>query len=308
MGEGISAIPKRSRTLVKIERPHRLSLLALPLLAAAPVALHAVTSAWLAPQTPVELRLKNTLSSADAKLNDRVEFEVTEDVKVGDIVAIPAGSLAWGVVSEASPRGRLLKSGRLSISIRAVCLASGERAPLRGDPSGRPRRESHEADEPSSNILALPALPVLLFAYGKDITIPEGRTATAFIAQGVNLDASRLENRGPNTTCDRDTSLPVTSAEGLEILSSVSIRSTPPGAEVTVDGRYAGNAPSTLKLPAGDHVLTVTAAGHKTWERRVRLTPGGDTNIVALLDPRQPLIRTATAPPATATVTESKQQ
>jgi hypothetical protein len=115
---------------------HRLTLLVAPLLAVTPIALRGVTSAWLAPQTPVELRLKNTLSSADAKVNDRVEFEVTEDVKVGDIVAIPAGSLAWGIVSEASPRGRLLKSGRLSISVRAVCLASGERAPLRGDPGG----------------------------------------------------------------------------------------------------------------------------------------------------------------------------
>jgi hypothetical protein len=171
---------------------------------------------------------------------------------------------------------------------------------LRGSPGGQPPRESRERDEardePSSNILALPALPVLLFVYGKDITIPEGRTATAFIGQGINLDASRVENRGPNTTCDRDSSLPVSSAEGLEILSSVSIRSVPAGAEVTVDGRYLGNAPSTLKLPAGDHVLTITAAGHKTWERRIHLTPGGDTNIAALLEPR-PALRPAASPP-----------
>jgi hypothetical protein len=282
----------------------------LPWLALMPASLHAVTSAWLAPQTPVELRLKRTISSADARVNDRVDFEVTEDVKAGEIVAIPAGSLAWGIVSEASPRGRLLKSGRLSISVRAVCLASGERAPLRGSPAGQPPRESRERedarDEPSNNILALPALPVLLFVYGKDITIPEGRTATAFIGQGINLDASRVENRGPNTTCDRDSSLPVSSAEGLEILSSVSIRSVPAGAEVTVDGRYLGNSPSTLKLPAGDHVLTITAAGHKTWERRIHLTPGGDTNIAALLEPR-PALRPATASPPTAPGSDDKQ-
>jgi hypothetical protein len=292
---------------VKIERMSRAKLLVLPCLALAPASLQGVTSAWLAPNTPVELRLKQTISSASARINDRVDFEVVEDVKAGDIVAIPAGSLAWGIVSEASPRGRLLKSGRLSISVRAVCLASGERAPLRGDPGERPRREAPEPDEPSNNVLALPAIPVLLFAYGKDITLPEGRTATAFIGQGINLDASRVENRGPNTTCDRDSSLPVTSAEGLEILSSVSIRSTPPGAEVTVDGRYLGNAPSTVRLPAGDHVLTITAAGHKTWERRIHLTPGGDTNIAAALEPRPPLLRSPTAPPPTATVVDPKQ-
>ena len=122
-----------------IESMHRLNLFILPWLALTPGALNAVTSAWLAPQTPVELRLKQTISSADARVNDRVEFEVTEDVKVGEIVAIHAGSLAWGIVSEASPRSRLMKSGRLSVSIRAVCLATGERAPLVGTPSGQPR-------------------------------------------------------------------------------------------------------------------------------------------------------------------------
>lgn len=286
---------------MKIERIHRLTLLMLPWLAFSPASLHAVTSAWLAPQTPVELRLKQTISSADARVNDRVEFEVTDAVKVGDLVVIPAGSLAWGIVSEASPRSRLMKSGRLAVSIRAVCLATGERAPLVGSPSGQRTRETRERgeerDDPANNILALPALPVLLFVYGKDITMQEGRTATAFIAQGISLDASRVENGGPNTTCDRDAAAPATSADGLEILSSVSIRSVPPGAEVTVDGRYLGNAPSTLRLPAGDHVLTVTAAGHKTWERRIHLTPGGDTNIAATLEPRPALVRPSAPPP-----------
>ncbi len=287
---------------MRLKSMHRLILFLFPWLALAPASLHAIKSAWLAPQTPVELRLKQTVSSADARVNDRVEFEVTEDVKAGEVVVIPAGSLAWGIVSEASPRSRLMKSGRLSVSIRAVCLATGERAPLVGSPSGQPRREVRERGEvredPSNNILALPALPVLLFVYGKDITLQEGKTATAFIAQGISLDATRVENSGPNTTCDRDTTAPVTSADGMEILSSVSIRSVPPGAEVTVDGRYLGNAPSTLKLPAGDHVLTVTAAGHKTWERRIHLTPGGDTNIAATLEPRPALVRPSPQPPA----------
>jgi hypothetical protein len=92
----------------------------------------------------------------------------------------------------------------------------------------------------------------------------------------------------------------------MEILSSVSIRSVPAGAEVTVDGRYLGDAPSTLRLPAGDHVLTVTAAGHKTWERRVHLTPGGDTNIAATLEPRPALVRPPALPPI-ATEPDTKQ-
>ena len=38
--------------------------------------------------TPVKLRLGRTISSADAKAGDEVDFEVLEDVKVNDTVVI----------------------------------------------------------------------------------------------------------------------------------------------------------------------------------------------------------------------------
>src|SRR5258708_37784923 len=46
--------------------------------------------------TPIKLRLTRTLSSADAKTNDKIDFEVLEDVKVKDIVVVPRGGIAWG--------------------------------------------------------------------------------------------------------------------------------------------------------------------------------------------------------------------
>src|SRR5215472_16153708 len=42
--------------------------------------------------TPLKLRLQRTISSADAQVDDRVDFDVLEEVKVGDLVAIPKGS------------------------------------------------------------------------------------------------------------------------------------------------------------------------------------------------------------------------
>src|ERR1039457_159195 len=46
--------------------------------------------------TPVKIRLKQDLSSADAKEGDNIDFEVVEEVKVGDVVVIPKGSPAVG--------------------------------------------------------------------------------------------------------------------------------------------------------------------------------------------------------------------
>ena len=39
--------------------------------------------------TPVQLRITQRLSTATAKLGDRVEFEVVQDVRVSDFVVIP---------------------------------------------------------------------------------------------------------------------------------------------------------------------------------------------------------------------------
>lgn len=253
-----------------------------------PVLDRAAVPTYLPKDSKVELRLKQSLSSAASRTNDRVEFEVTEDVKAGDVIPIPAGSLAWGIVVEAAPRSRLMKAGKLSIDIQGVCLATGEKAILRGSPSSREGMTAREPDEgPSTNVLALPALPVLLFVYGKDVSIPEGRTVTAYTSQRITLEPSRFANPAPNTTCDRD---PVSAAASAsDSLSTILIRSTPTDAELSVDGRYLGNAPSTVRLAPGDHLITASAPGRKTWERTVHVTSGSEINITAVLEERPPI-------------------
>src|SRR6185295_10205752 len=48
----------------------------------------------LAEDTPVRIRLARTMSSQDARVDDRVDFEVLEDVKVGEVVVIERGATA----------------------------------------------------------------------------------------------------------------------------------------------------------------------------------------------------------------------
>jgi hypothetical protein len=54
--------------------------------------------------TPVKLRLNRTISSADAHVNDTVDFDVLEEIKVHDEIVVPRGSMAWGTVTEAEPK------------------------------------------------------------------------------------------------------------------------------------------------------------------------------------------------------------
>jgi hypothetical protein len=73
--------------------------------------------------TPVKLRLGRNMSSADAHEGDSVDFEVLEDVAANGMVVIPTGSVAIGTVTEARPKRRMGRAGKLEIVLDYVRLA-----------------------------------------------------------------------------------------------------------------------------------------------------------------------------------------
>jgi S1-C subfamily serine protease len=64
------------------------------------------------------------------------------------------------------------------------------------------------------------------------------------------------------------------------------ISSTTPDAEVYIDGKFVGNAPSSIPLPAGDHMIEVKAAKFADWKRTVSVADGSDLNVKAALQPQ----------------------
>jgi len=63
---------------------------------------------------------------------------------------------------------------------------------------------------------------------------------------------------------------------------SVTITSSP-DADVSVDGAFVGNAPATLKLPAGKHTIVVSQKGFASFMREITVLPDGDTKLNATL-------------------------
>jgi PEGA domain len=55
--------------------------------------------------------------------------------------------------------------------------------------------------------------------------------------------------------------------------AKVHITSSPTGGEIYVDGKFFGNAPSDITLPAGEHLVKITIGG-KEWSRTIEITPG----------------------------------
>ena len=66
-------------------------------------------------------------------------------------------------------------------------------------------------------------------------------------------------------------------------MTKLSIASTPAGADIEVDGGFVGNTPSTIEVALGDHTITVSKSGFKSWERKLKVT-GGSVNLTAELE------------------------
>ena len=77
---------------------------------------------------------------------------------------------------------------------------------------------------------------------------------------------------------------PAATRREAEDLTTVVLKSTPAGADLTVDGKYMGSTPSTVRLAAGDHVIVVGKSGFKPWQRTIAVNPGGIVNVDATLE------------------------
>ena len=66
-------------------------------------------------------------------------------------------------------------------------------------------------------------------------------------------------------------------------LTTVSISSVPASADIEVDGKFVGKTPSSLTLPAGEHIVKIVKKGFKPWERKLTVS-GGTANVSAELE------------------------
>ena len=66
--------------------------------------------------------------------------------------------------------------------------------------------------------------------------------------------------------------------------ATVTVKSTPPGADINVDGKFVGSTPSTIPLPPGDHMISVEKEGLRPWQRQMTVNAGANINIDATLE------------------------
>jgi len=78
----------------------------------------------------VRVALKQTLASNTSKAGDVFRVQVSRDVRVDGVVAIPRGSEIVGVVTDAAPLPRLGGQARLALKLTDLVLPSGSTLPI----------------------------------------------------------------------------------------------------------------------------------------------------------------------------------
>lgn len=128
--------------------------------------------------TIVKMKNLEALNSKTAQEGDTVHFAVSEDVVVGDVVAIPRGMEAEGTITNARKSGMFGKDGKIEITYHTVRAADNTPVPLI---IGEKTKEEYKrtagavgASAAGAIILGPVGLVGGLFVHGNDVDIPVG--------------------------------------------------------------------------------------------------------------------------------------
>lgn len=97
----------------------------------------------------------------------------------------------------------------------------------------------------------------------------------------VATEASPSLNSAPSLTSSASSTSPTSSSAGFGVLT---ITSDPDAAEVYVDGKFHGNTPATLKLPAGSHTVVLKSPGFSDYTRTLDLPASSKLTLKAILE------------------------
>jgi hypothetical protein len=212
--------------------------------------------------TPIKLRLRENVSSGNARTGQEVPFETVDEVQVDGVTVLPKGSTAIAVVTEAESKRSMGRAGKLNMAISYARLKNGDKVALRAvsEQKGGSHTGAMTGAMVATSLIVWPAAPFFLFMKGKDIAIPQGTEITAFVDGDMHLDMWKFGVPDVGGAAAGQTSL--------------SVDSTPAGADIEVDGNFVGSTPSAVPVSLGNHEITVRKRGYSTWNRHMNVAGG----------------------------------
>ena len=246
--------------------------------------------------TLIPLYLMDDLSSKTNKSDDPVRFKVREDVRINGKVVIPWNSPGVGKVAIVGGRGLAGKAGSVNFTVEYVKAVDGSNVRVRGAPTIKGGGNTRVAA--AAAVAYGPA--ALLVMRGAHADIRKGTMLSVYVdgdrqvavTGGMTVAQPAASGGQPAAAGGLAAAQPAASQpppetaapEAEEELSTVILKSTPTGSDVTVDGKFVGSTPSTLQLKPGDHTIVIEKDGFVVWKRTLTVRPGGIVNVDARLE------------------------
>lgn len=125
--------------------------------------------------TPISLKNRFELNTKGVAAGQRFEVDVSEDVKVGDVVVIPAGTHGVGEVTRAEKNGHFGKSGKLDTRILYIDL-NGQHIEMDGQANDKGKSGT------VGTVAAIVGFGVLgIFVHGTSAKLEAGAPMTAYV-------------------------------------------------------------------------------------------------------------------------------
>jgi hypothetical protein len=101
----------------------------------------------------------------------------------------------------------------------------------------------------------------------------------SFVPVGVSTSVTR----NPEESTPQPAKAMAENASPADGVGTVSLTTSPDGADVYVDGQFNGNSPATLKLKPGKHTIRVSMTGYSDWTREISTDAGSSVHLTATL-------------------------
>jgi hypothetical protein len=132
--------------------------------------------------TPLHLLTADSISSKTAKVGDPIKIALDQDIKVGDNIVIPKGTLVAATITVADHSGHAGAPGDLAFEVHSIDL-NGKSIPLTGGETLEGRNHYGR-----NSLVFVPVVGVAgLALHGDEAQITPGMTLSASVAQDTTL-------------------------------------------------------------------------------------------------------------------------
>jgi hypothetical protein len=114
----------------------------------------------------------------------------------------------------------------------------------------------------------------------------KGKPVKQLYAVAPAADAPAVASSSQPNSSDADLANSAVPASVSEVNSETvkcNFTSTPAGAEITLDGNFVGNAPSSIAVASGRHLVVLSMPGFAKWKRDLVVSLGSDVYVSATL-------------------------